>query len=87
MTQELGFVDWLGENYASTSITSNRRYHTDYIWAKVGRKRGGRGGGEEVCVSGGKEEGKNKVVLEKIEVTPALGTCDCPGRTTGTSFW
>jgi len=72
MKEELHYVDCLGEDYGPTSITLNRRYRIDYIWAKVGGEGGERESGGEVCVSGGKEEGKNKVVLEKIEVTPAM---------------
>jgi len=72
MTQELGYVDCLGEDYGPTSATLKRRYRIDYIWAKVGEKGGGVEGRGEECVSGGKEGGWNKVVLEKIEVTPAL---------------
>jgi|EP00624_Nannochloropsis_granulata_P000196 hypothetical protein len=71
MTQELGHVDCLGEDYGPTSITLNRRYRIDYIWAKVGGKEKGReGGGKD---GRGDAEGRGeKMVLEKVEVTPAL---------------
>jgi len=63
MTQELGYRDCLGEEYGPTSITLSRRYRIDYIWSKVGGEAGSSGEGEG---------GENKVVLEKVEVTPAL---------------
>ena len=86
MTQKLAYRDCLGENFGPTSITLNRRYRIDYIWGKMGGNGGGREGGEEVCASGGKEEGKIKVVLEKIEFTPALDV-RLAGANNGDKFW
>jgi len=71
MAQELGHVDCLGEDYGPTSITLNRRYRIDYIWAKMGVEGKGKEGGKKD--ERGDVEGRGeKMVLEKVEVTPAL---------------